>query len=66
MREILRRLTSRKFLVALFVIVWWLIEGTLTGSFADIGWQIVAVALGYILGESARDALLAYWRGPKD
>lgn len=58
-----RKLTSRKFWAAMIVTIWWLIEGSLSGTWGALGWQIVAVVLGYIAGEGIRDALLAYWRG---
>lgn len=57
------KLYSRKFWAAMIVTVWWLIEGSLSGTWAALGWKIVAVVLGYIAGEGIRDALLAYWQG---
>lgn len=61
-----QKLTSRKFWAAMIAAVWWLIEGSLNGTMAEIGWQVVTVILGYITAEGARDALIAYWRGPHD
>ena len=61
-----RKLTSRKFWAAMIVTVWWLVEGSMSGAWAALGWKIVAVVLGYIAGEGIRDALLAYWRGPAE
>lgn len=62
MHPILQKLTSRKFWAAMLVTVWWLVEGSLSGALAEIGWKIVAVVLGYIVSEGARDLLIAYWR----
>ena len=61
-----RKLTSRKFWAAMIAMVWWLIEGAVTGTYNALGWQVVAVVLAYIAGEAVRDALLAYWRGPSE
>ena len=57
-----RKLTSRKFWAAMIVTVWWLVEGAINGTWNALGWKIVAVVLGYIAGEGARDVLLAYWQ----
>jgi len=62
-KSILEKLTSRKFWAVMLVTVWWLVEGTLNGTIAEIGWKIVAVVLGYLLAEGSRDILLAYFRG---
>lgn len=56
------KLTSRKFLAVLLVTLWWLIEGTLNGSWGELGWKIVALVLGYLGVEGAVD-LIAYFRG---
>ena len=61
---LVRKLTSRKFWAALIAMLWWLIEGAVTGTYDALGWQVVSVILAYIAGEGTRDALLAYWRGP--
>ncbi len=62
MRMIREKLTSRKFLAVLICTLWWLIEGTVNGMWAELGWKIVAVVLGYLGVEGARDLLLAYFR----
>lgn len=62
MSPILRKLTSRKFWAAMLATIWWLVEGTLNQTMAQVGWKIVAVILGYLVTEGARDILIAYWR----
>lgn len=59
--EIKRKLTSRKFLAVVLVSVWWLVEGTISGVWGELGWKIVALVLGYLAAEGAKD-LLAYFR----
>lgn len=59
---ILQKLLSRKFWAAMLAALWWLISGTLTDTMAEVGWKVVAVILGYLVSEGARDVLIAYWR----
>jgi len=50
-----RKLTSRKFWAMLIVTLWWMIEGTVSGMWQELGWKVVAVVSSYILGEAAVD-----------
>ena len=58
-----QRLKSRKFIAALIAMLWYLISGTLNGNLASMGWTVIAIVLGYLVSEGAKDALIAYWNG---
>jgi len=62
-KRIIEKLLSRKFWAVMIATLWWLVEGTLNGTFAEIGWKVVAVILGYLVAEGSRDILIAYYRG---
>ena len=65
-KRIIEKLTSRKFWAVMLATLWWLVEGTLNGTMAEVGWKIVAIILGYLVAEGGRDLLLAYFRGKEE
>ena len=58
-----QRLRSRKFIAVMVAALWYLISGTLNGTLESVGWTVLAIILGYLVSEGAKDALIAYWNG---
>ena len=61
MSRIKEKLMSRKFWAVLVTTVWWLVCGTLQGTWQELGWKIVALVLGYLVAEGGTD-LVKFFR----
>ena len=61
MSRIKEKLMSRKFWAVMVATVWWLVCGTLSGTWQELGWKIVALVLGYLVAEGGAD-LVKFFR----